>query len=423
MSSHREAPAISSDPVADNTDLYAFVSPDAPDKVTILSNFIPLQEPAGGPNFFLFGDDVLYEIMIDTNGDGVEDVTYQFRFNTQTVDSPFGPSFLFNIGPVASLDSANLLVRQTYSVTKVTGPRRTGASTVLGTGIRTPPPYIGPESTPDYPALAAAAVTDLGGGRKVFAGQRAEGFYVNLGQIFNLLQIGSAIDFTSGFNVHTMGIQVPVDDFTASSDVIGVWTSASRQKATVRDAAGELVHNAGPWVQVSRLGNPLINEVIIPRKKKDAWNASQPRDDKQFEKYYLAPELATLLNVVLGLDPPAPTTSREDLVAVLLTGLSGLNFSGDTRADMLRLNAAISPAASPKRLGVLDGDLAGFPNGRRVGDDVVDIALSAVRGVTAGVGGLIGDLVNDNDEAFLGTFPYLGTPHSGSSHVHTHAAP
>ena len=420
MSSHREAPAISADPVADNTDLYAFVSADAPSKVTILSNFIPLQEPAGGPNFFLFGDDVLYEIMIDNDGDGIEDITYQFRFKTETVDSPFGPSFLFNIGAIDALNSPNLLVRQTYSVTMVAGRGRRRAA-VLGTGIPTPPPNIGPESTPSYAALAAAAVTDIGGGRNVFAGQRAEGFYVNLGQIFNLLQIGSSVDYTSGFNVHTIGIQVPIAELTAGSSVIGVWTSASRQKATVRDASGHPVHNAGPWVQVSRLGNPLINEVIIPRKKKDLWNASEPKDDQQFLPYYLAPELATLLNVVLGLSPPAPTSNRADLEAVLLTGLPGLNFTGETRADMLRLNTAIPPAASPNRLGVLADDLAGYPNGRRVGDDVTDIELSAVRGVTAGVGSLIGDLVNTNDEAFLGTFPYLGTPHSGTSHVHTHA--
>ena len=421
MSSHREAPAISADPVADNTDLYAFVGPAG--KVTILSNFIPLQEPAGGPNFFLFGDDVLYEIMIDNNGDGIEDITYQFRFKTETVDSPFGPSFLFNIGAVDSLSSANLLVRQTYSVSRVAGQRRTGAATVLATGIPTPPPNIGPDSTPSYAALAAAAVTDLGGGRKVFAGQRAEGFYVNLGQIFNLLQIGSGVDYTSGFNVHTIGIQVPIEELTAGSAVIGVWTSASRQKATVRDASGHPVHNAGPWVQVSRLGNPLINEVIIPRKKKDLWNASEPKDDQQFLPYYLAPELATLLNVVLGLSPPAPTSNRTDLEAVLLRGLPDLNFTGATRADMLRLNTAIPPAASPNRLGVLAGDLAGYPNGRRVGDDVTDIELSAVRGVTAGVGSLIGDLVNANDESFLAEFPYLGTPHSGTAHVHTHAPP
>src|SRR5256886_3632039 len=183
MSSHREAPAIPKNPVADNTDLYVFVDPADTSKVTILANFIPLEEPAGGPNFFQFGDDVLYEILIDNDGDGVEDVTYQFRFKTTTQNPA---TFLYNTGPISSLTDPNWNVRQLYSVTKVLGPRRTGATSVLGADLPTPPVRIGPRSTPDYAALAGAAVGELGGGLEKVAGPRGEGVYVDLGAIFDL---------------------------------------------------------------------------------------------------------------------------------------------------------------------------------------------------------------------------------------------
>ncbi len=459
MSSHREAPEISKDPVADNTDLYAFVSPDDPSKVTIIANYIPLEEPAGGPNFHQFGDDVLYEIMIDNDGDGVENITYQFRFTTQIANPN---TFLYNTGSITSLADPNWNMRQFYSVRRVDGSRRTGAVTVLGTDLPSPPVRIGPRSTPSYPALATAAINDLGGGRKVFAGQREEAFNVDLGSIFDLGALrpfglahliplaGTAKDGTKGFNVHSIALQVPKTELTPdgstptnaedAKSVIGVWASASRQKARVLDAGGGLGENAGPWVQVSRLGEPLINEVIIPLGKKDHWNARQPKNDSEFLAYYEHPELQGLLPVLYpGVFPnlaalTASGAARADLVAILLTGIPAAvgipgfqNFTGATKADMLRLNMAIPPTVvSPSPYGILGGDLAGFPNGRRVADNVVAIELRAVAGATYplvaaftpdGAAGALTDGTTD-DVAPLGGFPYLGHPHEGYEHSH-----
>jgi len=287
MSSHREAPEISKDPVADNTDLYAFVSPDQPNTVTLISNYIPLEEPPGGPNFFEFGDDVLYEIKIDNDGDALAEVTYQFRFQTQ-VSNP--DTFLYNTGPITSISSANWNRKQFYSVTLVDA---SGHSHLLGSGLACPPCNIGPRSTPDYENLAEQAVHSLPGGIKVFAGQRAEGFYVDLGSIFDLgalrpfqnlhlipLPATQGVNGTTGLNVHTIAIQVPKTLLTRDGSnptnpadprsVIGVWASASRRMATILQGMGQ-IQEAGPWVQVSRLGEPLINEVIIPMGKKDDW--------------------------------------------------------------------------------------------------------------------------------------------------------
>ncbi|MBI1884906.1 MAG: DUF4331 domain-containing protein [Chloroflexi bacterium] len=466
MSSHREAPAISQDPVADNTDLYAFVDPNDSSKVTILANYIPLEEPAGGPNFHQFGDDVLYEIMIDNDGDAVEDITYQFRFTTQ-IGNP--NTFLYNVNQINSLADSDWNMRQTYSVTKVLGPRRTGKATVLASGLASPPDRIGPLSTPNYDTnLVPPAIHSLTSGEKVFAGQREEGFFVDLGAVFELGTLrpfqnfhligepaAAGVDATKGFNVHTIALQVPKTDLTRdgstptnpldAKSVIGVWASASRQRATVRDAAGGLVHHAGPWVQVSRLGNPLINEVIIPLGKKDLWNSLQPRDDAQFLQYYENPELAALLpglypGVFTNLD--ALNTSgaaRAELVAILLTGIPagipGLpatfqTFTGPVQADMLRLNMAIPASGTPNPLGLLGGppaDVAAFPNGRRHFDNVVAIELRVVAGTLYplidgtftpdGAAGLLTD-GTANDVAYLSTFPYLGTPHEGYEHFH-----
>src|SRR5580692_9178034 len=404
MSSHREAPEISKDPVADSTDVYAFVSPDKSDTVTLIANYIPLQGPAGGPNFYEFGDDVLYEIHIDNNGDGRADISYQFRFQT-TVRDP--DTFLYNVGPIESLSSPNWNRVQTYSVSV------NGRS--LGSGLACPPCNIGPLSTPDYGSLAAAAVHGLGGGISVFAGQRAEAFYVDLGAIFDLgdlrpfenlhAQYGlnafsgpaAGVNATNHLNVHSIAIQVPKSAVTRHGHpTIGVWTTASRQKARVYDAHGGEYVNAGPFVQVSRLGNPLINEVIIPLGKKDLWNTLPPDDDKQFAGYVTAPGLAALLpGLYPGVFPNlaalvASGKPRADLEAILLTGIpAGIipgfqNYTGKVLADMLRLNTSIAPTPAAKQsiYGLLLGDLAGFPNGRRVTDDVVAIELRAVAGVT-----------------------------------------
>src|SRR5688572_24050283 len=251
MSSHREAPSIAADPVADNTDLYAFVSPDAPSTVTIIANYIPLQDPAGGPNFFNFGDDVLYSIYVDNNGDGKPDVTYEFEFKTATT---IPTTFLYNVGPIGSLTDANWNVRQTYRLTRIEGHK----TTVLGEGLPCPPVNVGPRSTPNYSSLASAAVRSLAGGRKVFAGQRADGFFVDLGSIFDLgalrplnmahlipLANASGRNGLKGFNVHSLALQVPKSDLTGDGStptdvmsgrsVIGVWAAASRRSASVRD--------------------------------------------------------------------------------------------------------------------------------------------------------------------------------------------
>lgn len=476
MTSHREAPKIAKDPVADNTDLYAFVSADRPATVTIIANYIPLEEPAGGPNFNLFGDDVLYEINIDNNGDGHEDITYQFRFITK-LGNP--NTFLYNTGPITSLDSSSWNMKQFYSVTKVGGRRRAGSATSLGTQLPTPPVNIGPRSTPNYPDLANAAINTLSDGSKVFAGQRNEAFYVDLGSIFDLGTLrpfqnlhliptaaAGGVDATKGYSVHTIALQVPKSQLTNASlsdptdprSSIGIYASASRRKARILagehrgsddDEASEVL--AGPFKQVSRLGEPLINEVIIPLGKKDIWNTTDPANDAQFLLHYTDPELQNLLpvlypgvfpNLAALLSQPFSSRPRNDLVAILLTGVpNGVvpgfpgNFTGSTQADLLRLNLAIPPnTTSPSRLGLLGGDIAGFPNGRRVEDDVVDIELRAIAGVVYGLvnpsftpdgaAGLLADGVDTNPTqppntaGFLSSFPYLPHPVPGYAHSH-----
>ncbi len=451
MSSHREAPEISKDPVADSTDVYAFVSPDKPDTVTLIANYIPLQEPAGGPNFYEFSDDVLYEINIDNNGDGSADISYQFRFNTQLQDPN---TFLYNTGPIEAINSPNFNRRQFYDVSVSSG----NSQRTLGTGLACPPCNIGPLSTPNYPALAAQAVHNLGGGITVFAGQRAEGFYVDLGSIFDLanlrpfqnlhttfglpIQLAAApgVNATNHLNVHSITIQVPISAVTKSGHpTVGVWTSASRQRVRLWDADNGEDVNAGPFRQVSRLGNPLFNEVINPIGKKDLWNSLPPSDDKLFAQFVTQPELAALLPVLYpGVFPNlaalvASGKPRADLEAILLTGIpAGLipgftNFTGPVLADMLRLNTSIAPTPASKQsiYGLLGGDAAGFPNGRRVTDDVVAIEFRAIAGVTyplidktfkpdAAAGKLTDGLTPASVSApYLSQFPYLGVPYSG----------
>ena len=462
-SSHREAPLISQDPAADNTDLYAFVSPDNPNTVTIVADYIPLEEPAGGPNFASFDDSVLYQIHIDNNGDARDDIAYQFRFTT-TRQNP--NTFLYNTGPITSLTDPNWNVRQSYSVTRVLHGDD-DETTVLGRNIPTPPVNIGPRSTPNYEALAAAAVTTLPNGIKVFAGQRDDPFFVDLGSIFDLgglrpfngahlvpLATQPGVDGLGGFNTHSIVMQIPISQLVGpkGQKIIGIYASASRQKIRILRGDGTL-KNEDSWVQVSRLGNPLVNEVLIPLGKKDYWNSQDPANDAQFLSSYTNPELAGLINVlypVIGNNPATKvsTSNRGDLVAILLTGVNvpnfaNLNFTGNTPADLLRLNMGLtpnqhgacyainpSPDDQPSSMGVLAGDLCGFPNGRRLADDVTDIELRAVaEGYGAIVSSLlgvpdkmpnnqIGDGVDANDMPFLSTFPYVATPHQGYEHTH-----
>jgi hypothetical protein len=446
-SSHREAPVISEDPVADNVDTYAFVSPDRPDTVTLIANYIPLEEPAGGPNFAKFGDDVLYALHVDNDGDGNEDITYEFRFKTQ-IRNP--NTFLYNTGPITSLDDEDWNIRQSYSVARVA---QTGRGEVLGENLPTPPVNVGPRSTPTYPALASAAVSDLPGGIKVFAGQRDDPFFVDLGSVFDLAGLRPfnslhvlplpdmpGVDGVGGFNTHTIAIQVPISQLAVfGRPTIGVYASASRQSVTILESDGTRRSN-GRWQQVSRLANPLINEVVIPLGQKDRWNASDPKDDAQFVGRYTEPEVTRLENALYPVLDDAPETGRNDLVAVLLTGVPGLNFTGSTPADLIRLNTSIPPSAPAgmgDRLGALGGDLAGFPNGRRLEDDTPDIELRAFAcgyGPVVGpivesfgfCGGnanrtpnnLLGDGVDANETPFLAAFPYVASPHQGYEHGH-----
>jgi len=455
-SSHAEAPLISQDPRADNTDLYAFVSPDNTNTVTMVANYIPLEAPASGPNFYSFDDTVLYEINVDNNGDGKDDLSYQFRFHTATRNPN---TFLYNTGPISSLNDPNWNRPQTYDVTLVRQGAGEPTTQVLGTNIPTPPDNIGPRSTPNYNALASAAVTSLPGGIKVFAGQRDDPFFVDLGSIFDLaglrpfnpfhalpLAAAPGVDALTNYNTHSIEIQVPIDQLVdIPNTTIGIYASASRAKATVLRSDGTKAGH-GPWVQVSRLGNPLVNEVLIPLGQKDFWNREDPAGDAQFERFYSKPEVAHLENILYGTLPQGHAggalqkideTNRTDLDTILLTGVPGLNFTGATQSDLLRLNTAIKPgvngacpggaasAAQPNRLAVLAADLCGFPNGRRLGDDVVDIELRAVaQGYGPFLHGLLGlpdlspnDLVGDgvdaNDVAFSNTFPYVASPHQG----------
>jgi hypothetical protein len=453
-SSHREAPVISEDPAADNTDVYAFVSPDRPNSVTIVANYIPLEEPAGGPNFNQFADDVLYELKVDNNGDGREDVSYRFEFETKTRN---GDTFLYNTGPIDTLSDRDWNRPQTYKVTRVT---RQG-TTVLGRNLPTPPVNIGPRSTPNYGSLMQAAVQQLPGGIKAYAGQSDDPFYVDLGSVFDLaglrpfnpvhvtpLGADNGVDGVGGFNTHAIVLQVPITQLTQDGKlhaaderkaVIGVYATASRQKLQVIDANGRR-RDSGDWVQVSRLAEPLINEVIIPLGKKDRWNASDPSDDADFASHYTRPELTRLANFLYPALDDAPETGRGDIAAILLTGVPGLNFTGSTQADLIRLNTGIPPSApvgAGNRLGVLAGDFAGFPNGRRLEDDVTDIEL---RALTCGYGPTVGPLIEDlgfcagnanrspnnqlgdgvdaNDRPFQTTFPYVPVPHQGYDHAH-----
>ena len=393
-SSHREAPLIAEDPTGDNTDLYAFRSPDKPNTLTIVSNWIPGEDPAAGPNWYTFSPSARYNIKIDRTGDGRADLTYAFRFKTAT-----GPLFLGN-------------TTQSFSV------MRNGRAFAKGT---TPPNNIGPRllgflGVKNYNATVAKSIVSAPGGVKVFAGQRDDAFFGDIGAIFDLLAFrkagttgnkGGGKDFFAGYNVHSVALQIPISQLDNARHTIGIWSSTDRRNVTV---GGKL--NRG-WTQVSRLGNPLINEVIIPTSLKDAWNRGEPAQDAKYLKYYTDPLLAATINTVYKLDVPA--TKRDDLVAVLLTGIPNVTFTGARPADMLRINLAVpvTPAGKVSRMGVLGGDNQGWPNGRRLGDDVIDIAEQAVAGFLKGTKLPLGDGVNSGDVANLRAFPYQAHPAEG----------
>ena len=395
-SSHREAPLIAEDPSADLTDVYAFRSPDKPGTVTILANVIPAEDPAAGPNWYTFSPNARYNLKVDTNGDARPDVTYRFEFRTKT-----GPLFL---GDTA----------QPFTVSRSI---RAAEPDVVARGT-TPPNNIGPRSTPNYRSLVTKSIVSFDGGNsKAFAGQRDDPFFGDIGAIFDLVAIrkgtgnmGGGKDFFAGYGVHTFGVQVPIARLNPRNGTIGVWASVERRMITTRHR-GSATRDRGDWIQVNRLGNPLVNEVIIPTALKDQWNTLQPWQDARFRKYYESPLLAKVLNQLYKLG--VPEDDRDDLVAVLLTGVPQLNQSTTRPADLLRLNLNIPVTKSPKRLGVLAGDNQGWPNGRRLGDDVVDVAEQAVAGFLKGKKVPLGDGVDGDDRNLLGSFPYIADPQSG----------
>lgn len=488
-SSHREAPFITSSPKVDGTDFYMFRSyePGRADYVTLIANYQPLQDAYGGPNYFSLDPNALYEIHIDNNGDAVEDLTFQFRFTNRLAAGGAGVALpiggksvaipLIQAGGVANVRDANLNLGESYSVTLVRGDRRTGSAapvTMAAGGAATfdkPVDNIGVKTIADYAGYAGRhvhTVTIPGCSQpaKLFVGQRQEAFAVNLGTVFDLVNapvavitnpalIGALPNTIGDKNVTSLALEVHRDCLKSSAggdDVIGGWTTASLRQARLLNPAPRPGHQAsekpgGAWVQVSRLGMPLVNEVVIGLKDKDKFNASSPRSDSQFADYVTHPTLPALLEIALALPNTAPTNfPRTDLVTTFLTGIAGVNQPRNVVAsEMLRLNTAIAPLpfASQNRLGIVGNilaggsDNAGFPNGRRPKDDVVDIALVAVMGglcMANGSGNTLGlgaacnpsavplgatafklhDAVDQAVVPLLPGFPYLNHPLPGS---------
>jgi hypothetical protein len=428
-SSHREAPLTSIDPTADDTDLYAFTANDAPGALTVVANWIPFEDPAGGPNFYRFDDRAHYYINIDNTGDGAPDVRYQFAFKTK-VGNP--DSFLYALPGVSSINDSKLNVKQTYTITRIAYKNgKARSSKVIARGVPVAPNDVGPKTFPNYGAVAGQATRSLPGGGKVFAGQRDDPFFVDLGQTFDAINFrpgvgtgnqGGGKDDLAGYNVHSIVLQVPESAVTrdgkavsgpaAPNAVVGVWASTERRALEVSGTGG----SRGKWVQVSRLGNPLVNEVVIPIGQKDRFNRTQPKDDaKNYGKYVLNPELAKVMNLLFDLK--APETNRTDIVTALLTGVPGatqINGAKSAAADTLKVNLGVPPTTSnPNRFGYIAGDNAGFPDGRRLSDDVTDIELRVVAGFLKGNKVPVGDGVDQNDVPFLDSFPYVAPPHAG----------
>ncbi len=424
--SHREAPAIALDPAADITDVYAFRSWEDPSKMVFIMNVLPGQEPSSGPNYFNFADDVAYDFHIDTNKDGkADDIIYRIRFKTE-LRAPFTdlPVAYGGVDTVPGLPPAinslkgdgalGLGMRQTYTVTQIKGKARTYLNKTKSVAV---PSNIGPRTIRDYEALTDKGIFPLTNGGRVFAGQRDESFYIDLGATFDTLNFRmppiltaeqDANDFVnpfgndmfSGFNVNTIALEIPISELTSDSEngILGMYASTSRPQSKTYNKDGT-VKAEGAFVQVSRMANPLVNEVIIGTGKKDLWNATEPEDEVQFLDFYLNPRLASLINAAFGTS--FQTTNRTDLVAALLK-YPGQDPSSCTKAnpcsELLRVNVGVTPTApeSQKRLTVFAGDNAGFPNGRRPNDDVTDLGLRVVAGALLGTVPNLGDGVNFN---------------------------
>lgn len=397
-SSHREAPAIAGLPRLDGTDTYAFLSPDKTGTATLIANWNPFETPAGGPNFYSFDPNAHYDINIDTNGDAKPDIIYRWDFYSQVID---GNSFLYNTGAVHRTGDPTLNMRQTYKFLKWTP----GTGWVRQQeGVPVAPSRVGDASMPDYSALREQAIRNIKG-NQVFAGQADDPFFLDL-RVFDLLYGGNLSevgnDTLAGYNVQTTAIQVPVSELGGAHNIVGVWSSSDK------------VNSDGTAVQVSRVGNPLVNEVVVPLKDKDKWNGSLPKDDLQFLDYVTKPILPKVIQAVYGI--PAPAEPRNDLVSVFLTGVAGINQPAHvTPSEELRLNLTPFSGQTYNRLGVLGGDKNGFPNGRRLADDIVDESLQVVEGALVGQQTGLGDGVNQNDRPFFAHFPYVALPHSGST--------
>jgi hypothetical protein len=475
-SSHREAPFITKNPKVDGTDFYMFKSYEAGRDayITMVANYLPLQDAYGGPNYFTLDPEALYEIHIDNNGDAKEDLTFQFRFKTELANGGNGLAVdvgdkktavpLFNIGPITATDMSAQNVLETYSVKLVKGNRRGGTAMDVtnasggATVFKKPADNIGTKSIPGYEAYAKSFIYDIkipdcDTNGRMFVGQRAESFAVNLGTIFDLVNapaavVAGGVDRASRAlvpstiedkNITTLALEVPIKCLTGTGDVIGAWTTASMRQARILNPNATFKKpslEGGAWAQVSRLSNPLVNEVVIGLPDKDHFNASEPKDDAQFAAYVTNPSLPALLQVLFGAaGVKAPTKfPRTDLVVAFLTGVDGVNKNGST-AEMLRLNTKLpaTPKGMQNSLGAagcfvngmlmptaMGCDVAGFPNGRRPGDDVVDIALRVVMGYLLPMADApsgqvpFTDATIQEDAQFDATFPYLRTPHPGA---------
>jgi hypothetical protein len=408
-SSHREAPLIAADPQADLNDLYAYRDFAHPSKVNFILTAVPLEEPGGAPTYYTFGDNVRYNLNIDRNGDARPDVTYRFKFATHVRN---GDVFVYNFpgNQITSLNDDGLNVYQTYDVTRVTYDSNGGVSSskLLVDNARTVPNNVGAASIPNYQNLVSAGVRSFNSGTsKVWTGQSDDPFFLDLGAIGDSVSVRNpGFDTLGGYNAQAIALQVPISAVkTSGHDTIGVWASTQRQN-NVNVLTG---NGAGDWRQIERLGMPLTNEVLIGLDDKDHWNQVAPRNDSQFDNYLTDPVLAAVLG--------APATDRTDILATFDKGLGPVdNVTGGPNADELRLNLTKTPTnpASASREGALGGDADGFPNGRRLTDDIVDIELQVVAGALIGSPNSVGDSVDTNDISFANTFPYLGLAHSGA---------
>jgi hypothetical protein len=426
-SSHREAPLTSLDPTADDTDLYAFTAKDAPGALTVVANWIPFEDPAGGPNFYKFDDRARYYINVDNTGDGAYDVRYRFTFRTRIGNRE---TFLYALPGVSSITDPKLNVKQFMTVERLTyRDGRVRSERTLARNLPVAPNNVGPKTIPDYNRVASQAIRSLPGGGKVFAGQREDPFYVDLGTAFDGINFrngtgasGGGKDDLAGYGVHSIALQVPeshvtrdrrsVSGASASNAAVGVWASTERRRLQVSNVDRD--NRRSEWVQVSRLGNPLINEVVIPLGQKDRFNRTQPKDDlRNFGKYALNLHLAAVMNQLFDLG--VKETDRRDVVQALLTGIPGVTrISRDAvPADTLKVNLGVPPSENENRFGVIGGDNAGFPNGRRLGDDVVDIELRVIGGFLIGKKLPLGDGVDRNDKPFSASFPYVAATDSG----------